>query len=86
MNRDRNKNIKEKRPIELFKRDILYNKGELKMFSVSDLIMVVGMLMASISLFIFGAGKQQPKWFTYLEVPVITLALFLGMFINDMPY
>lgn len=56
------------------------------MISVQDVIMTVGMIMASISLFIFGAGKQQPTWFTYVEVPVIALALFLGMFINDMPY
>lgn len=56
------------------------------MFSISDVIMAIGMIMAAISLFIFGAGKQQPKWFTYVEVPVIALALFLGMFINDMPY
>jgi hypothetical protein len=56
------------------------------MFSISDLVMVIGMIMASISLFIFGAGKQQPKWFTCLEVPVIAVALILGMFINDMPY
>lgn len=56
------------------------------MFSISDVIMTIGMIMAAISLFIFGAGKHQPKWFTYVEVPVIALALFLGMFINDMPY
>ena len=56
------------------------------MFNVSDLVMVIGMIMASISLFIFGAGKQQPKWYTVIEVPVIAVALILGMFINDMPY
>ena len=56
------------------------------MFSISDAIMTVAMLMAAISLFIFGAGKQQPKWFTLIEAPVIAVALILGMFINDMPY
>jgi hypothetical protein len=56
------------------------------MFSISDLVMVVGMLMAAISLFIFGAGKQQPKWFTVIEVPVLAVALIMGMFINDIPY
>ena len=58
-------------------------KGELKMFTISDIIMTVGMLMASVSLILFGCDKPQPKWFTMIEVPVIVVALILGMFIDD---
>lgn len=53
------------------------------MISVSDVIMTVAMVMGAISLFLFGAGKQQPKWFTYLEIPIIVIALILGLFIDD---
>lgn len=53
------------------------------MLSYQDIVMTVAMVMGAISLFIFGAGKQQPKWFTYIEVPVIVVALILGLFIDD---
>lgn len=53
------------------------------MISVSDVIMTVAMVMGAISLFLFGAGKQQPKWFTMIEVPIVIIALVLGMFIDD---
>lgn len=53
------------------------------MFTISDIIMTVAMLMGAISLFIFGAGKQQPKWFTMIEIPIIVVALVLGLFIDD---
>jgi hypothetical protein len=53
------------------------------MFSISDVIMTVAMLMGAISLILFGMDKPQPKWFTYLEIPVIVIALILGLFIDD---
>ncbi len=53
------------------------------MLSISDIIMLVAMLMGSVSLFLFGFEKPQPKWFTYIEVPVIVIALILGLFIDD---
>lgn len=53
------------------------------MITISDIIMTIAMVMGAISLFIFGAGKQQPKWFTYLEIPIIIIALVLGMLIDD---
>lgn len=53
------------------------------MFSVSDIITTVAMVMGAISLFLFGFGKPQPKWFTYLEIPIIVIALILGLFIDD---
>lgn len=53
------------------------------MISVSDVIMTVAMAMGAISLFLFGFGKPQPKWFTYLEIPIIVAALILGLFIDD---
>lgn len=53
------------------------------MFSVSDIITTVAMVMGAISLLLFGFGKPQPKWFTYIEVPIIIMALVLGLFIDD---
>lgn len=53
------------------------------MFSVSDIITTVAMVMGAISLILFGFGKPQPKWFTYIEVPIIIIALVLGLFIDD---
>jgi hypothetical protein len=53
------------------------------MFSVSDIITTVAMVMGAISLLLFGFGKPQPKWFTYIEVPIIIIALVLGLFIDD---
>ena len=53
------------------------------MFSVSDIITTVAMVMGAISLLLFGFGKAQPKWFTYIEVPIIIIALVLGLFIDD---
>ena len=61
----------------------MYYKGENKMFTFTDIITTVAMVMGAISLFIFGAGKQQPKWFTYLEIPIVIITLVLGMFIDD---
>lgn len=53
------------------------------MFSVSDIITTVAMVMGAIGLLLFGFGKPQPKWFTYIEVPIIIIALVLGLFIDD---
>lgn len=53
------------------------------MFTVSDIITTVAMVMGAISLLLFGLGKPQPKWFTYIEVPIIIIALVLGLFIDD---
>jgi hypothetical protein len=53
------------------------------MISVSDIITTVAMVMGAISLFLFGFGKPQPKWFTYIEIPIVIAALVLGMFIDD---
>ena len=53
------------------------------MFSVSDIITTVAMVMGAISLLLFGFGKPQPKWFTMLELPIIIVALILGLFIDD---
>lgn len=53
------------------------------MFTISDIIMTVAVLMAAISLILFGFEKPQPKWFTMLEIPVIVIALILGLFIDD---
>lgn len=53
------------------------------MFSVSDIITTVAMVMGAISLILFGFGKPQPKWFTYIEAPIIIIALVLGLFIDD---
>lgn len=58
-------------------------KGEIKMFTISDIITTVAMVMGAISLFLFGFGKPQPKWFTYIEVPIVIIALVLGLFIDD---
>lgn len=62
---------------------IVMYKGEFKMFTISDIITTAAMIMGAISLFLFGFGKPQPKWFTYLEIPIIITALILGMFIDD---
>ena len=61
----------------------MYYKGENKMFTFTDIITTVAMVMGAISLFLFGFGKPQPKWFTYLEIPIVIIALVLGMFIDD---
>lgn len=53
------------------------------MFSVSDIVTTVAMVMGAISLLLFGFGKPQPKWFTYIEIPLIAVALILGLFIDD---
>lgn len=53
------------------------------MFTITDIITTVAMVMGAISLFLFGFGKPQPKWFTMLELPIIIVALILGLFIND---
>lgn len=53
------------------------------MFTFTDNIITVAMVMGAISLFLFGFGKPQPKWFTYLEIPIIVAALILGLFIDD---
>lgn len=53
------------------------------MFTISDIIMTVAMVMGAISLLLFGFDKPQPKWFTYIEVPIIIIALVLGLFIDD---
>lgn len=53
------------------------------MFTISDIIMTVAMVMGAISLLLFGFNKPQPKWFTYLEIPIILTALILGLFIDD---
>ena len=53
------------------------------MFSISDIITTVAMVMGAISLILFGFNKPQPKWFTYIEVPIIIVALILGLFIDD---
>lgn len=53
------------------------------MFTISDIIMTVAVLMAAISLILFGFEKPQPKWFTFIEVPIIIVALVLGLFIDD---
>ena len=53
------------------------------MFTFTDIITTVAMVMGAISLFLFGFGKPQPKWFTYLEIPIVIIALVLGMFIDD---
>lgn len=53
------------------------------MFTISDIITIAAMIMGAISLFLFGFSKPQPKWFTYLEIPIIITALILGMFIDD---
>lgn len=53
------------------------------MFTISDIIMTVAMVMGAISLLLFGFDKPQPKWFTMIEIPVIIVALVLGLFIDD---
>lgn len=53
------------------------------MLSIQDIIMMAAMLMGAISLILFGCDKPQPKWFTMIEVPIIIIALVLGMFIDD---
>lgn len=53
------------------------------MFTISDIIMTVAVLMSAISLILFGFEKPQPKWFTMLELPIIIVALILGLFIDD---
>lgn len=53
------------------------------MFTISDIIMTVALIMGAISLLLFGFGKPQPKWFTMLELPIIVVALILGLFIDD---
>lgn len=53
------------------------------MFTITDLIMTIAMVMGAISLILFGFEKPQPKWFTYLEIPIIVVALILGLFIDD---
>ena len=53
------------------------------MLSIQDIIMTVAMVMGAISLILFGFEKPQPKWFTYIEVPIIISALVLGLFIDD---
>lgn len=53
------------------------------MFTITDIVVTVAMLMGAISLLLFGFGKPQPKWFTMLELPIIIIALILGLFIDD---
>lgn len=53
------------------------------MITISDIITTIAMVMGAISLLLFGFGKPQPKWFTYIEIPIITVALILGLFIDD---
>lgn len=45
--------------------------------------MTVAVLMGAISLLLFGFEKPQPKWFTMIEIPIIVIALILGLFIDD---
>lgn len=53
------------------------------MFTFTDIITTVAMVMGAISLILFGFNKPQPKWFTYIEIPIIVVALILGLFIDD---
>ncbi len=53
------------------------------MFTISDIIMTVAVVMCAISLILFGFEKPQPKWFTMIEIPIIVVALVLGLFIDD---
>nr|DAW14476.1 MAG TPA: hypothetical protein [Caudoviricetes sp.] len=53
------------------------------MFTITDIVVTVAMVMGAISLFLFGFDKPQPKWFTYIEIPIVVAALVLGMFIDD---
>lgn len=53
------------------------------MLSIQDIIMTVAVLMGAISLLLFGFEKPQPKWFTMIEVPIVIIALILGLFIDD---